>query len=156
MADAELVRVRFALERDEDGWPPAVSEGLWAEPLGGDNYRIENSPWYVNDLAAGDVVRATSDEGELWAVERVHASGRMTVRVIPLGPGEPEVKVQRVLELVQPLGVRTEGSLPQTIIALDIGPEIDLPELKRVLVAGEQSGTLSYDEGAVSQEWLAL
>lgn len=52
------VKVRFALERDEDGWPPAESEGLWAELVESDLYRLDNTPWFVRGVAAGDVVQA--------------------------------------------------------------------------------------------------
>ena len=51
------VKVRFKLDVDHDGWPPAESEGLWAEPLGDDTFRVDNTPWFVRNLASGDVVR---------------------------------------------------------------------------------------------------
>lgn len=63
-----LVKLRFALDVDADGWPPVGSEGVWAEPLGCDRYRIRNTPWFVQDLAVDDVVTAEEDaDGILWA-----------------------------------------------------------------------------------------
>ncbi|MEV6281360.1 hypothetical protein [Kribbella sp. NPDC051770] len=41
--DVQHVKVRFELEPDEDGWPPASSEGLWAVPVGEDRVRLDNS-----------------------------------------------------------------------------------------------------------------
>jgi hypothetical protein len=58
----EFVKVRFALERDPDGWPPAGSEGLWAADLGDGLARIDNNPWFAQNIAAGDVVRIRVDE----------------------------------------------------------------------------------------------
>jgi hypothetical protein len=67
-----FVKVCFRLEQDEDGWPPAGSEGLWAAPLGGDVYRIDNTPWFARNVAADDVFLAEPDaDGCLWAIERL-------------------------------------------------------------------------------------
>jgi hypothetical protein len=41
--------VIFELTVDEDGWPPAASERVWALHLGGNEYRIDNPPWFVPD-----------------------------------------------------------------------------------------------------------
>ncbi len=77
-----FVKVRFRLEQDEDGYPPAGSEGLWAVPLGGDAYRIDNTPWFARNVAVGDVFLAESDtDGRLWAIERLRWSGNCTIRV---------------------------------------------------------------------------
>lgn len=53
-----MVNVRFLLPPEGDGCPPAESEGLWAEPLGDDLYRIDNTPWFVRDVSADDIVKA--------------------------------------------------------------------------------------------------
>ncbi|MCW2498014.1 DUF4265 domain-containing protein, partial [Jatrophihabitans sp.] len=50
-------RVIFEIEVI-DGWPPVSSERLWAFSLGDDIYRIDNAPWFVRDLAIGDLVEA--------------------------------------------------------------------------------------------------
>jgi hypothetical protein len=40
-----MVKVRFLLPREDDGWPPAESEGLWAEPLGEDRFDRAIGSW---------------------------------------------------------------------------------------------------------------
>ena len=63
----------------------AGTKGLWATPLGGGTYRVANLPWFVPDVALGDVVRAVADgDGVLWAVERTESRGNCTIRVAPL------------------------------------------------------------------------
>jgi hypothetical protein len=76
----------------EDGWPPVGSERVWAHHLGGDRYRIANAPWFVRDLAVGDVVRAQAPGSGSHPVcaEVVERSGHVTIRLIcyrrgPLG-----------------------------------------------------------------------
>lgn len=37
-----FIKVIFELPRDDDGWPPAGSEGLWAVPVTSDVVRLEH------------------------------------------------------------------------------------------------------------------
>jgi hypothetical protein len=41
-------------------------ERYWAKPLGDDLYELRNVPWYAYRLNLADVVRAVSEEPELW------------------------------------------------------------------------------------------
>ncbi|WP_027661625.1 DUF4265 domain-containing protein [Salinispora mooreana] len=42
----------------------------------------------LDGIAEGDIVRFTTDDnGVRWAIERVHASGNCTIRVLPLPNG---------------------------------------------------------------------
>ncbi|MFZ4519575.1 MAG: DUF4265 domain-containing protein [Microthrixaceae bacterium] len=45
------------------------AECLWAEPVGGDHYRIANVPFFADDVALHDVVLALPAHGELEFVE---------------------------------------------------------------------------------------
>jgi len=37
-------------------------ETLWADPLGKDLYRLDNTPWYAYRVSCGDVIEARPDE----------------------------------------------------------------------------------------------
>lgn len=152
------VKVRFALERDEDGWPPAESEGLWAEPVDGDLYRLDNIPWFVRGVAAGDVVQARPDtDGVLWFVEVRERGGHMTVRVISRYDGPFDGNRQEVLDVFLRLGVGAEGmSSPVNMVALDIAPDAPLPSVKSLLASGESDGRWYVEEGCISDEWRQL
>ena len=151
-------KVRFALEPDADGWPPVTSEGLWAEPLGAGRYRVDNTPWFVRNLSADDVVVATPDaEGVLWATRRIHFSGRMTVRVIPYRRGPLMGDLQAVLDTFAELGVTGEGAEPAyPIVALDIPADADLAPIVARLRRGHANGLWDYEEASVTDEWLEL
>lgn len=152
-----VVRVRFQLDQDEDGWPPVGSEGVWAEPLGDDQYRIRNTPWFVLNLAYEDVVAALADgDGVLWAMGERIWSGRMTVRVIPFRAGPLGGDRQAVLDAFEPFGVTGEGTEEWGIVALDIPPDADLAAVKRELREGQADGRWDYDEGCVSEAWISL
>jgi hypothetical protein len=157
MADEqpEFVKVWFRLDRDEDGYPPAGSEGLWAIPLGGDMYRIDNTPWFAYDVAAHDVFQAELDEeGRLWASRRLRPSGNCTIRVIPFRDGPVAGSQLAVLDAFVPLGAVGEGYGPGlNIVALTISPNADLTEIKRTLQQGEADGSWAYEEGSITSGW---
>lgn len=88
---------------EEDG--SSNVETLWAFDLGGDRYRLDNSPFYACSVSVGDVVYAPVDPSE----ERptfarvLEKSGNRTVRVIldpPLADGNPsDAVVQELLSM---------------------------------------------------------
>jgi len=152
-----MARIRVRLARDEQGWPPAESEGLWANDLGDGRYRLANTPWFAFSLSADDVVSARSDGNDvLWFAERLERGGRMTVRVIPRNDGPLEGDPGRVLEVFSPLGVTGEvmGG-PMRLVALDIGPDADVGKVKRVCVGGESNGWWDYEEADITSDWRA-
>ena len=51
------------MEQDEDGYPPAGSERLWALHVGEGRYRLDNIPFFARVLALGDVVSVVPEEG---------------------------------------------------------------------------------------------
>ena len=150
-----LVKVRFKLDQDEDGWPPVTSEGLWAEPLGEEKYRINNTPWFVRNLAADDVVIAVpAADGVLWATGRVQWSGRFTLRVIPAREGPLGGDLRAVVDAFKPFGVSGEGARQYGIVALDVPPDADLSSIKRLLRAGEADSRWDYEEGCIDDAWI--
>jgi hypothetical protein len=152
---AGYVKVRFRLEHDEDGWPPADSEGLWAAPVGGGVYRIDNTPWFALNVATDDLFRAEADaDGILWAGERLRWSGHCTIRVVPFRAGPLAGSHQAVLDLFAPMGVEGEGFGSQlNIVALTVPPDADLAGIKRALEQGAANGSWEFEEGCISSEW---
>jgi hypothetical protein len=64
----DRVKIHFRLEVDEDGWPPASVESLWAVDLGDGTIRLDNVPWFVRGVASDDIIRVEIDEDGLrWA-----------------------------------------------------------------------------------------
>lgn len=152
------VKIRFALDHDEDGWPPAESEGVWALPLAGDLYRLDNTPWFVRGVAADDVVEASPDrDGVIWFVRVRERGNRIVVRVIPRADGPTGGDRQAVLDAFAPVDVEGEGmSTPVNMVALDIGPDAPLASVKALLAAGEFDGRWYYEEGCTTEEWRQL
>lgn len=163
----DRVAVTFGMTPDEEGWPPIGSETLWAQPLGEGRYRLDTVPFFVPDLAVGDVVTAApDDDGRLWAQRRESTGGHGTIRVIPLLDGSLLGSTQALVSaLSQSLGdlgpgVRWESAGPAySLVALDLTPDLDATELARVrnwLEAGQADGAWEYEESCVTPAWLAL
>jgi hypothetical protein len=152
------VKVRFVLERDEDGWPPAESEGLWAVPVRGDLYRLDNTPWFARGIAADDVVEARPDgDGVLWFAQVRERGGRVVVRVIPREDGPLHGDRKGIIDVFSPLCVEAEEmSSPVNMVALDIGPDALQSSVKSLLAAGESEGRWYYEEGSVTEAWRRL
>lgn len=154
----DKVKVRFALDQDDSGWPPAESEGLWAHPVGGGQFRLDNTPWFVRGVAAGDVIEARSDDGGvLWFSKLLERGGRVVVRVIPRRDGPLHGDRQAVVDAFARLGVLGEGmATPVNMVALDVGPDAPLAAVKGLLERGEADGRWHYEEGCVTEHWLGL
>lgn len=148
--------VVFELETDEDGWPPVGAERVWASHLGGDRYRIDNVPWFVRDLAVGDVVRAQAPDSDshLVFIEIVERSDHATVRLACFRSGPLEGDLARALEPFTTLGVYGEGAPQYGLLALDIEPTAPLAAVVSTLRAGVADGSWEYEEGRITQEWI--
>lgn len=57
-----LVKVGYRLEANEDGYPPISLELLNARRVSEDEFRIENSPFFAENVAFHDIVRARATE----------------------------------------------------------------------------------------------
>ena len=152
--DAHVV---FALEVDEDGWPPVTGERVWATHLGGDTYRIENAPWFVRDLAVDDVVEAIAPDAgsQPVFVRLLERSDHVTIRLVVLREGPLEGDLARAVQPFVDLGAWAEGDPGHAMLALDIEPTLPLAELQRMLVRGEQDGSWAYEEGRITDAWRA-
>ena len=133
---------------DEDG--TAEVETLWATPLGGDRYRLDNSPFYAYSVSWQDIVYAPfSEEEGLPAFERVLSkSGNRTVRVLFDLPVETGNASDRVMQGLLALGCDYEGA-NKRYVSVNIPPGVALESVRRYLIeckATWEHGDPRYDE----------
>ena len=149
----DRIKVLFELKRDEDGYPPADTEGLWAEPLGKNLFKIDNVPFFVKGISCEDVVEAVPDsEGELRYRSLVKPSARNTLRVIVFRESPDSRPLpDRVADLrrqLEEVGCSTELSHMQGLIAVDMDA-VSIGKALGVLQSGEKANLWEYEEGAV-------
>jgi Domain of unknown function (DUF4265) len=116
----DLVKIRFRDQQTDN------TETLWATPVGGDRYRLENSPFFAYGVSWQDVVEARAGEdGVLDYVRRIEKSGNRTIRVI-----FPDYKINDhqgagVLAALRDLGCTYEGMQPR-LVSINIPPKVNL------------------------------
>jgi len=155
-ATSDLVKVWFELPQDSERWPPAVSEGLWARRVAPDVVRLDNTPWFVCNVACGDLVRVRQgDDGLLWVTDKLQWSGHCVIRLIPFRDGPWQDSGQWILDAFAPLGVSGEGIEQYGMVALDVPPDADLAAIRRLLQDGQRDGWWDYEEGCIGDAWEA-
>ncbi len=120
--------------RVEDGGGDVEVETPWAEPLGYNRYRLENSPFYAYGVSWQYVVEATVEDKIGFSVFRkvVAKSGHRTVWVMYDPPARNGNVSQPTLDGIVALGCNYEGANP-SFIAVDIPPETNLPSVYEFL-----------------------
>ncbi|MDY7233259.1 DUF4265 domain-containing protein [Hyalangium rubrum] len=143
----QYVKVLCDLEQDEDGYPPATAETLWAIRVGNGLFQIDNIPFFVHGIAVNDIVSATPEEGVFRYKEVVQPSGHGTIRLIVSETSD----VQAVRDLFRQLGCSSELSHLPHVIAVDVPPSVSLQELKKELDAGQDQDRWGYEEACLPQ-----
>lgn len=142
----DLVKVVVKLEKDEDDYPPADYEGLWALPVGEGLFQIDNVPFLARGIALGDIVSATVEQQELRFREVVRPSGHSTLRLIIYDEKDlPSVRAQ-----LEEMGCSIERSHIPGLISVDVPPTVSLPVLRKTLDEGEAQERWGYEEACLA------
>ncbi|HSZ34493.1 MAG TPA: DUF4265 domain-containing protein [Puia sp.] len=131
--------------KDDDG--NFNIESVWATKEG-DNYRINNIPFFATNIALNDLVSVEKDGNGLYFDQIIEPSGHNTIQMIIFDKTE----VMRVGNELELFGCTWEGSHINTLIAIDIPKEILYSNVKKYLDAREKNGRWSYKEACLSNE----
>ena len=132
-------KVRFRVDEEV--------ETVWAEPLGENRYRLDNTPWFAYGVSWKDVVEAKPEiEGDNMPdfIRVVEKSGHRTIRVIL----EDEKAKKEVLEEIVKLGCTYEGA-NDIYFGVDIPPDANLEALTAFLTKRKEQwehGDPTYSE----------
>lgn len=109
-------------------------------------YEIDNIPFYVQELALGDVISAQPDaSGVLWYSELVQPSGHSTLHLW----FAHEKDVASVREALRQMGCASEVSDLPRLVAVDVPPEVPYGKIKEFLEEREGIGQLEYQEACL-------
>ncbi|HVG61604.1 MAG TPA: DUF4265 domain-containing protein [Hyalangium sp.] len=142
---APHVKIMFSLEQDEDGYPPATTESLWAIDVGAGLYQIDNIPFFATDIALNDIVSAKLEHGALQYEEVVRPSGHSTLRVIVYDASE----MPTVRAFFEQMGCSTELSHLPRLVAIAVPPSVALEPLRQVLAVGREQDRWDYEEACL-------
>jgi hypothetical protein len=118
---------------NEDG--TSEVETLWATHLGGDEYKLDNSPFFAYGVSWDDIVSAPFDHEEGFPTFQrvVSKSGNRTVRVIFDPPVESGNESDQLLQGLMALGCDYEGA-NRTYISINVPPRVELEAVRSYLV----------------------
>jgi hypothetical protein len=144
----EHVRVLFKLEKEDEDYPPVDYERLWARRLDDGSFEIDNIPFFVRGISAGDVVAAQQENGEeVVFSELLSASGSSTLRIIVFD----ESHVADVRRRLQELGCSTELNVSK-MLAVDVPAQVDLQAVRSWLMEQQSSGALEFEDACIRHE----
>jgi hypothetical protein len=137
-------RVAFRLTPDEEGFPPGDWEHLWADAVGANEYRLDNTPFFARGVSYRDVVRTVRDGDFNVFQEVVRAGGHSTIRVILTEAESAAGFVARLSEMGYPV----ESSHIPGYVAVDVPSSSSRSDLVEYLDQGESEGLWEYEIGA--------
>jgi hypothetical protein len=140
-------KVLFRLGRDDEGYPPADVEGVWAEETGDGGFIIDNIPFFTREATLGDVVEATRSGDELFYASTRERSGNSLLRVVFFGGHDPSGLRSELAKL----GCSTEQSHLQSLIAVNVPPAVNIEEVRALLDDGSSKGCWDYEEPILRQ-----
>lgn len=137
-----LVRITFRLE--PDAWHGSATERLWAEPVGGNRFRLRNSPFYAFDVSNEDIVFASERDGQLEfdgiSIRGGHSTYRLKLR-------EHDSSSSAFLQAWAPIE-RAGCSFEQgPVLAVDVRAAADIYQVYTLLEAGKAAGLWDFEEG---------
>jgi len=131
-----MEKVKFALGI-EDEWPPVSSESIWCERVG-ENFKALNAPFFIPNLAYGDIFSAIPDSvnQHVFEFEVVEESGHSLIWLMNTAKVEITEKLKEIFEL----GCKYEGFPQFNLIALDVPPKINIYALDITIESLESLG----------------
>lgn len=142
------VKVHFRLAQDEDGYPPAAVETLWAKH--GSNtgeYVIDNVPFFACDATIGDTVLVREEQGQRWFERLVRCSKNSLVRVVFFD----RACVEKVSTHLLAQGCSTEYLKDYNLLAVSIPGCVNLVNVQSYLQAEVSTGSIDYEEPILRQ-----
>jgi hypothetical protein len=138
-----LVKVLF---ETSGGEASSSTESLWADDLGKDRYRLENSPFFAYGYSYQDIVEAREQGGMLFVVGTVAHGGHSTYRLF-LKDGvsrESREFIQHWLPMEE-LGCTYEAATNR-LLSIDVPPPANIFAVYALLEEGESTGIWEFEE----------
>lgn len=141
-------RSDFIIAADISSYSPSATfEQLWAKKVADDTFEICCIPFFIYDLALGDVVKTAPTKGRRYIVEKVvRPSGRSVFRVWFGDSFQPREEIASELA---GLGALLEWS-SLNLLAVDAADDVMAGAVADFLQTREDAGHLMYETGRTS------
>jgi len=113
-----MLKVRFSFEK--------YSETVWATPLEGNLYQLDNSPFFAYGVSWRDTVEARMGADHILEFVRcIRKSGNRTVRIVFQAYRSTDSDADEVLKGLLRMGCSYEG-MPPRLISVNVPLAVDL------------------------------
>jgi Domain of unknown function (DUF4265) len=151
---AQLDKVWFKVQQDEDGYPPVEVESLWAMPFDEGKYVLDNIPFFARGVSLRDMISVNQGaDGHQWFCGVLNPSGHSTIRIVVFhNSSDPRPLEERVAELrarFTELGCSTELSYLVGLFAVDVPPSVLFSQVRPLLEEGRQLDRWDYEEANI-------
>lgn len=147
MSDTTQYKILFALQPDEDGFPPYSCESVWAIKRDDGRYEVDNIPFFIRDATLGDIIEAAEEDDELWFTHLVTPSLNSLIRVIYFD-GDTYETIRQSLE---GMGCEVEHFDEICLLSVHIPNEVSLAAVQSYLQKGFHNNLLDYQEAILRQ-----
>lgn len=150
MSSAQLVKIHFTLDRND--WHGHRGESLWAKPVAGSRYELQNSPFFATGVSYLDIVECHQADDTLEFAKVVSRGGHSTFMV--LVPPDTTSFATWWTRLAA-LGCTYESNRITLSIGERILYSVDVPgadrtlSASRILAEGEAAGVWLFQNGYV-------
>jgi len=136
----EKVKIKMMLPGSD--WYTFKAETVWATPVGENLYRVENPPFFADNISYHDVVFAIEHDGYLLVKSVRQRSGHSTYRIMPA----KDVSFATVTAYIEPLTQLgcTYGVFKVHQLALN-APAGAAEQVDILLGKGEEESVLIYE-----------
>lgn len=141
----DVAKVTFTLEKAD--WHDHATETLWAEPIGGDRFRLHNVPFYAYGVSYDDTVLAPETDGGRFVQGVSERGGHSTYRIF-VSNTETLERFPEYWAPLESLGCTLERAT-ERLFAVDVPPEADIYGVYDGLTKGEASGVWDFEEAHV-------
>ena len=145
LAGADLEKVTLELEKVD--WHDHAFETMWARPLGGDRFQLQNVPFYAYGIGYDDVVEASHAGDRNLVRTVVERGGHSTYRIFVTN----DAALKRFQEFWYPLercGCSVERAT-ERLFGVDVPPDADIYRVYDLLQAGQSASVWDFEEAHV-------
>ncbi len=150
MTDQQMTgckKIHFAVEQDEDGYPPVGAESVWGREDEDGNFIIQNIPFFIKEATIDDVISATVEDGVLQYRAMVRPSANSLLRIVCY----PDTDPAKAWAEMEALGCSVEFAATYSLIAVNVPSSVKLTEVEAALEQGVEGGRWDYEEPLLRQ-----
>jgi Domain of unknown function (DUF4265) len=143
----DLVEVWFRIEKDAEGYPETRTwEGMLSQ-RSRKGFVLKSVPFYLKNVSRGDTVVAVQDDFLRFS-DVVARGGHNTYRLLMTDDADSEI--QRAIADLENLGLTVERSENRILLAVDVPPAVNQPEIDDYLVEQQELGRWHMQDGFLS------